>query len=280
MTRLTMRIVPDGAGLSRRRPQIQQKERLATSSRKRQLPGGGGSRSFLPPMIDVPPSCSQAPVVILRRHARARRYTMRINRDGEVMVTVPRGGSAREALRFVETNRDWISRERNRRSAAAGHAAEWGPGTAIWFRGERTPLEVGRLHGRPYVQVAGERIFVADPEVNLRRPVEARLRQLARSILPARTLELARSHGIDIRSVSVRDQASRWGSCSARGVISLNWRLVQAPPEVCDYLIVHELMHRREMNHSARFWRLVATAVPGWRAAEAWLDAHALELGF
>ncbi len=63
-------------------------------------------------------------------------------------------------------------------------------------------------------------------------------------------------------------------------MISLNWRLIQAPEAVRDYLIVHELMHRREMNHSLRFWRHVATAFPGWREAEAWLDTHAVELGF
>jgi hypothetical protein len=123
-------------------------------------------------------------------------------------------------------------------------------------------------------------LWVADPTVNLRRPVEARLRALARVELPARTLELARVHGVMIHSVAVRDQSSRWGSCSERGVISLNWRLVQAPPSVRDYLIVHELMHRREMNHSLRFWRQVAAAFPAWREAEGWLDEHAVELGF
>jgi hypothetical protein len=75
--------------------------------------------------------------------------------------------------------------------------------------------------------------------------------------------------------VVVRNQRTRWGSCSRRGTLSLNWRLVQAPVFVRDYIILHELMHLREMNHSARFWRLVEAACPDYAMAERWLKAHA-----
>jgi len=92
--------------------------------------------------------------------------------------------------------------------------------------------------------------------------------------LPGRVGELAAQHGLTVRRVAVRDQRSRWGSCSARGVVSLNWRLVQTPEFVRDYIIVHELMHLREMNHSSRFWKLVAEAFPQMEEAEKWLKAH------
>lgn len=219
-------------------------------------------------------------VVILRPHARARRYTLRLNREGEIVVTVPRGGSQRDALDFVRRSRGWIDGQRVRRAGVSGHAREWSAGTDLLWRGERVVLEVGRDRGRPVVSLGDQRLFVADAAMNLRRPVEARMLAVARAELPARTRELARVHGIVIARVSVRNQSSRWGSCSATGVISLNWRLVQAPDWVRDYLIIHELMHRREMNHSMRFWRLVAHACPRWREAEAWLDRHAVELGF
>lgn len=217
--------------------------------------------------------------VTFRRHPRARRYTMRFNREGELVVTLPRGGSRQEALAFIQRSRGWIERQRARREAATGHAREWRAGMRILFHGEPVSLELGRVHGRPLVGFGCERVFIADETVNLRRPVEGRLLALARAELPARTRELARELGIEIRAVSVRNQASRWGSCSSRGVISLNWRLVQVPRPVCDYLLIHELCHRREMNHSLHFWRHVAAACPRWREAEAWLDAHALELG-
>ena len=111
-----------------------------------------------------------------------------------------------------------------------------------------------------------------------RPAVHAHLRRLAEQELPVRARELARQHDVAIRSVSVRGQRTRWGSCSVRGTISLNWRLIQTPPFVVDYIIVHELMHRREMNHSARYWKLVAQAFPDYGAAEKWLKTSGLDL--
>ena len=219
-------------------------------------------------------------VVVFKPHARARNYTLRLNRDGDVVVTVPRGGTQREALAFVKRSRGWIDGQRVRREGMAGHAREWSAGTPLLLRGEPVVLDIAEDRGRPVVTFGDQRLFIADRTMNLRRPVEAHLLDLARECLTRRTRELAKSLGIAISRVSVRNQAARWGSCSSTGVISLNWRLVQAPPWVCDYLIIHELMHRREMNHSIRFWRHVAHACPRWRDAEAWLDKHALELGF
>lgn len=220
------------------------------------------------------------PVVVFRRHPRARRYTLRLNREGALVVTIPSGGSRRAALGFVDRSRTWIDQQQARRAGAVGHARIWRGGTKLLFRGEPVALVIGRAHGRPFVAFGEQRLWLADEAINLRRPVELRLRALARVELPSRVRELAAKLGVEIHSVAIRDQASRWGSCSERGVISLNWRLVQAPPDVRDYLIIHELMHRREMNHSIRFWRRVAAAFPQWREAESWLDAHAVELGF
>jgi predicted metal-dependent hydrolase len=116
---------------------------------------------------------------------------------------------------------------------------------------------------------------VAAPALDLRLEVEAYLWSLAEKELIPRTLQLAAQHGLGVRTVVVRNQRSRWGSCSARGTISLNWRLIQAPLCVRDYLILHELMHLRQMNHSVQFWRLVREACPDYKNAEQWLNAHA-----
>ena len=94
-----------------------------------------------------------------------------------------------------------------------------------------------------------------------------------------RTWELSALTGVEVKHVTVRDQRSRWGSCSANGTISLNWRLVQTPESVRDYIIYHELMHLREMNHSARFWARVEEVCPGWREAEHWLKRNGSLLG-
>src|SRR5439155_21681541 len=104
--------------------------------------------------------------------------------------------------------------------------------------------------------------------------IEAHLRRLAERELTPRTLELAALHQLTIRRVAVRGQRSRWGSCSIKKTISLNWRLIQTPAFVSDYIILHELMHLREMNHSRRFWQQVERVCPEYAKAEAWLKQH------
>jgi len=89
---------------------------------------------------------------------------------------------------------------------------------------------------------------------------------------------LAALHNLPVRRVTVRNQRSRWGSCSRRGTISLNWRLVQAPDFVRDYIVLHELAHLKEMNHSRRYWGEVARLCPDFPAAECWLKQHSILL--
>ena len=88
-------------------------------------------------------------------------------------------------------------------------------------------------------------------------------------------MQFAAQHQLIVRRVSVRNQKSRWGSCSRKGTISLNWRLVQSPPFVLDYIILHELMHLRHMNHSTRYWREVQRVCPDYQNAERWLKQNA-----
>jgi predicted metal-dependent hydrolase len=99
-----------------------------------------------------------------------------------------------------------------------------------------------------------------------RRRVEQAKREL-----PASLIALARTHGITVSRISIRNQRSRWGACSARGSITLNWRLILVPDFVREYVMIHELMHRRELNHSARFWGHVRAACPRYREARQWL---------
>src|SRR5262249_4446897 len=98
-----------------------------------------------------------------------------------------------------------------------------------------------------------------------------------------RDLEIAAKHyadklGVRYRRLSIRDQASRWGSCSTTGVLSFSWRLVLAPRHVLDYLAAHEVAHLVEMNHSRRFWRVLRRICPEMERAKAWLDAHGTDL--
>lgn len=104
------------------------------------------------------------------------------------------------------------------------------------------------------------------------------LRGRAAEELPRELLALAERHGITVTRISVRDQRSRWGSCSRRGTITLNWRLVLVPDFVREYVMLHELMHRRELNHSPRFWRHVAAVCPRMVEARRWLRVEGQQL--
>ena len=161
------------------------------------------------------------------RHRRARRYVLRVESDGRLRVTIPRGGSRREADAFAQKHLEWVACQR----ARLAHQA----------------LPPGQRRA---------------------------LRDRAGRELPPRLIELAARHGLTVSRVSVRNQRSRWGSCGRDGQICLNWRLLLMPSWVSEYVLVHELMHLRRMDHSPAYWRLVADACPEYRAARQWLRTH------
>ena len=107
---------------------------------------------------------------------------------------------------------------------------------------------------------------------------ESEARRAARELVTMLCEEEAEALGVRWSRIEIRDQRSRWGSCSTRGTLSFNWRLVLAPFEVLDYVVVHELCHLREPNHSPRFWALVAGRRPDWSASRDWLREHGEEL--
>ena len=209
--------------------------------------------------------------VQIARHRLARRYVVRVTPVGGLRLTVPRGASSAGGCAFAQRQSAWIAREMERQRA---RRQPWGSGTRAWFRGEQVSIAVDA----GVAILAAERIELNDSDGDVRRAVETRLRQIAGTELPRRCLELAGTAGLTVTRVSVRNQRSRWGACSSRAVITLNWRLVQMPESVRDYVIFHELMHIRQPNHSRRFWREVDGVCDWWRDAERWLRRHGREL--
>ena len=114
--------------------------------------------------------------------------------------------------------------------------------------------------------------------IHLDAAQEKELRERAKSVLAQRTAYFARQIGVTYGRITVRDQKTRWGSCSQAGNLNFNFRLILAPPEVLDYVVVHELCHRRQMNHSAQFWQEVAQVLPDYRARKAWLTENGWRL--
>jgi predicted metal-dependent hydrolase len=212
--------------------------------------------------------------VTLVRNRRARRYVLRLRPDGAARVTIPRGGSATDARRFAERNKEWLERQLQRMAARPSRPKEWWIGTEILFRGEPVKLEAGVNGESGMIRFGSEVVKATNPAADLRPTIERHLWRLAANELPPKVLEYAALHQLPVRRITVRNQRSRWGSCSRRGTISLNWRLIQTPAFVRDYLVVHEIMHLKEMNHSSRFWREVERACPDYEAAEQWLKRH------
>ena len=178
-----------------------------------------------------PRTPNSEPVLLFIRHPRAKRYVLRVRDDGAVRVTIPRWGSRRGAQEFAHAERAWIDRQLRRMIA-------------------------NRQRPKP-------------PELS-----HAELRALiarARCELPPRLHELAATHGLTVNRISIRNQRWRWGSCNRTGHICLNWRLVTMPEWVRDYVLIHELMHLKRMDHSPRFWKLVAAACPNYQEARRWL---------
>jgi predicted metal-dependent hydrolase len=217
--------------------------------------------------------------IVFERSHRARNYRLTLRRDGVAVATIPIRGTEREAHRFVEQHREWLERARERQRRRPRGAEIWTVGTQVLWRGAMMAIRVAVAGEKPQVCLAADLFRVAALDGDLRPTLEAHFARRAKIELPARTWELAAVTGVDVKHVTVRNQRSRWGSCSASGTVSLNWRLVQTPDFVRDYIVYHELMHLREMNHSARFWARVEEVCPAWREAERWLKRNGSLLG-
>jgi predicted metal-dependent hydrolase len=234
------------------------------------------------------------PFFTLRVSKRARHVRLMVTGEGELVVVVPQRFDRRAIPAILESKRKWIERARARvkarrpSSEAAGCAADvLPPRIVLPALGEEWEVEyrtaVARL-GPPARrsgvarEAAGGRLVVTGPagdEEASRRALIAWLRRRARSFLVPRLEQLALREGMGCGPVTVRHQTSRWASCSPRGAISLNLRLLFLEPALLDHVLIHELCHTRELNHSTRFWALVEARDPAWsvhrrQVREAW----------
>lgn len=210
------------------------------------------------------------------RNGRARRYILRVLPDSSVRVTIPRYGSRREAEAFVRTRSRWIA-DRRQELESSRRDTRWRAWQRIWWRGAPRPVEVTPTGDQVAVRCGDLHVMTTARE-DYRSVLEPLMRACAARELPPRLLALAERHGLTVARVTVRNQRSRWGSCSRDGNIALNWRLLQMPDAVCEYVLLHELMHLREPNHSVRFWAHVAAVCPDHVPARAWLRSEGLAL--
>jgi predicted metal-dependent hydrolase len=222
---------------------------------------------------------SQIYSIRLRRHRRARRYTLRIHpSDREAILTMPPRGTLNDAKEFAHRHGAWIAARLGR----LPKAAPFFPGTVVPLRG--IPHRIVHRSGErgtvwTETRESGERVLcVAGGFENIERRVGDYLKREARNDLQKAAQSYAAALGVRVKRLSVRDQSSRWGSCTSAGSLSFSWRLILAPPYVLDYLAAHEVAHLVEMNHSPRFWRVVARVCDHVERAKRWLDTSGNDL--
>jgi predicted metal-dependent hydrolase len=213
--------------------------------------------------------------VTVKRSVRARRLTLRVSSaTGDVVLTIPQRTALATAERFARDHAGWIAA---RLARVPGRVAfvdgaevplRGTPHRIVATGGRRGPARTGLdAAGGPTIVVPG------DPALVGKRVSEFLARE-ARADLAAAVARHTGALGIPAKRLTLRDTRSRWGSCSSRGHLSFSWRLILAPPFVLDYLAAHEVAHLKEMNHSARFWRLTERLCPRTAEAEAWLKRH------
>lgn len=214
--------------------------------------------------------------VSFRRNSRAKRIVLRLTREAAgVVVTLPRNVNAARAQAFVDKSLPWISKHLQQRSPPT----VFSPGSVIPLRG--IPHEVRSTGGRRgviTVDPVARHILVPGDPLHLGRRLQDWLKAQAKADLTEASLRYAKAMEANFKRISVREQKSRWGSCSASGDLSYNWRLILAPGHILDYVVAHEVAHRRHMNHGPKFWRLVLQHCPHASAAKHWFKANGAEL--
>ncbi len=215
--------------------------------------------------------------VQVRESSRARRMRVTVGPRRPLEVIVPKGVRDGEIDRFLEKTRRWIERNVVAARESAARATQLELQGSIWLAGER--LAVARHHGaRSLATLSNRRLVVSGPDEGAAAAIERWYRREARARIEGVARREALRLGVAYGSIGIRDQRTRWGSCSRRGHLSFSWRLAAAPQEVLEYVVVHELCHLREHNHSRAFWRQLTAARPCWEAEAHWLREHGLEL--
>ncbi|NJL93984.1 MAG: M48 family metallopeptidase [Anaerolineae bacterium] len=222
----------------------------------------------------------------VRESARARRSSLQVDPERGLLVVLPMGVQGLIDLEALLRERQtWILKHLADREAAA---RQYTTGETLLFLGEVLHLEVMPTQTARRTTVARQggvlrvrlnrSVHAAEQSQVVRSAIESWYRTQARQDLPPRAARWASQIDVSFQKVTIKSQRTRWGSCSSLGNLNFNWRLIQAPPGAVDYVVIHELCHLIELNHSPRFWSLVATHCPDYKTWMRWLQEHHYQL--
>ncbi|MFW6344230.1 MAG: M48 family metallopeptidase [Sediminispirochaetaceae bacterium] len=223
--------------------------------------------------------------IIVKRRRGQKYIRLRVSGNGEVVVSAPSRTSRTEIRRAVDGKSEWISGCLKR---VLQGLEEADPLRQVFYQGERYSVRIIYSNKVRFSAVLSERdktLLVRAPETHecveenaKREAVEGAiantLKRRASKKLRETAAEISSETDLPFKRIYIRNQRTRWGSSSSLGNISLNWRLIMAPVEVQRYLVIHELVHQLQLNHSKQFWREVQRYCPNFRESEAWLKEH------
>jgi len=218
-------------------------------------------------------------------HARSRSLKLKIEKDGQVVVVTPPRISAAQVTAFITSHLSWIEQTRAQLlqrqvfSQTSDSVSLFGQAYPRKVSFEPTEASGVKLQN-------GELVIALIPDLKhpqgsptvIQTQIDRFVQRTAEKYIIPRTHQLAKVMNIEFKNITLRHQKSRWGSCSSQGNLNFNWRLVHYPTEVIDYVIIHELAHRRQMNHSAAFWNIVKQYDPAFSQHRGWLKRHGSSL--
>jgi predicted metal-dependent hydrolase len=214
------------------------------------------------------------------RLVRSRRKTVAlvVERDGSLTVRAPLHASDGAIHTFLQQKTDWVRSAQERMRLHTRPKRQYAAGELFYYLGQTCPLEISP-HVRPLLGLENGRFLLTEAaRVRAGTIFTAWYKKAAAAYILPRVEQLAQQFHLRYSRIRISSARTRWGSCSSRGTLSFTWRLVMAPPEVIDYVILHELAHTRQRNHSAAFWKLVTELMPGYQRQRAWLKQHGGEL--
>ncbi len=209
----------------------------------------------------------------VRVHARAKNISLRVDSKlGDIVLTMPKGISEQSAVRFINSQKKWI--EKNRKEAIAINL--FSDGERVFING--IGYTITHIEGRGVSRFEDDKLIVHGREEYIQRRTKDFLKKQAKEILTDIVIE--KTSIIDVKASKVRviDPRSRWGSCSPEKVLMFSWRLILTPPEVMDYVVAHEVAHLVHMNHSKSFWKLCKSLTRDAEGSRRWLRANGTEI--
>ncbi len=202
-----------------------------------------------------------------------------VHSNGQVEVRAPLRLPERAIRAFVESKQSWITSKQAQLARQMHTPKQFVPGERFLFLGQPYPLEVSDVQ-RPALRLGSAFLLAQAALPRARQVFERWYRARAADVLAQRVKIYAAQFGLRVQSIRISSARTRWGSCSSKGTLSFTWRLVMAPLDVIDYVVIHELAHLQVHNHSPAFWSQVEAMLPDYRAHRDWLkkNGHLLTL--